>query len=83
MFLLLRNRDTFNEHRAGGIYTIGEIVSHVVLTTINSEGHFRSVSSYDINEQWRLIEHIDVVVGIGDSKKNVRSNGHEKQQLQG
>jgi hypothetical protein len=41
----------------------------MVLTTINSEGHFRSASSYDINEQWRLIEHIDVVVGTDDSKK--------------
>jgi hypothetical protein len=68
MLFLLRNSDTFNEHRPGGIYTIGKIVSHVVLTTINSEGHFRSVSSYDINEQWRLIEHIDVVVGTDDSK---------------
>jgi hypothetical protein len=38
---------------------------------INSEAHFRSVSSYDINEQWRLIQHIDVVVGSGDSKKNM------------
>jgi hypothetical protein len=67
----LRNMDTFHEHRPGGIYTIGEIVSYVVLTTINSEGHFGSASSYDINEQWRLIEHIDVIVGIGDSKKSM------------
>jgi hypothetical protein len=66
MLLLLRNRDTFNEHWSGGIYTIGEIVSHMVLTTINSEGYFESVFSFDINEQWRLIEHIDVVVGTGD-----------------
>jgi hypothetical protein len=51
MFLLLRNMDTFYEHRPGGIYTIGEIVSHVVLAIINSEGHFESVFSYDINEQ--------------------------------
>jgi hypothetical protein len=51
MLLLLRNKHTFHEHWPGGIYTIGEIVSHVVLTTIISEGHFRSVSSYDINEQ--------------------------------
>jgi hypothetical protein len=42
---------TFHEHRSGEIYTTGEIVSHVVLTTINSEGHFNSVSSYNINEQ--------------------------------
>jgi hypothetical protein len=40
-----------------------------MLTTINSEGHFGSASSYDINEQWRLNEHIDVVVRTGDSKK--------------
>jgi hypothetical protein len=50
MLLLLRNRDTFHEHRPGEIYTIGEIVSYMVLTIINSEGHFRSASSYDINE---------------------------------
>jgi hypothetical protein len=42
-----------------------------VLTTINSEGHFGSVSSYDINEHWRLIQHIDVIVGTGDSKKSM------------
>jgi hypothetical protein len=71
MLLLLRNRDTFHEYRSGGIYTIDEIVSHMVLTTINSEGHFGSASSYDINEQWRLIEHIDVVVRTGDSKKSI------------
>jgi hypothetical protein len=35
----------------GGIYTISEIVSHMVLTIINSEGHFRSASSYEINKQ--------------------------------
>jgi hypothetical protein len=69
MLLLLRNRDTFNEHRPRGIYIIGEIVSHVLLTTINSEGLFGSVSSYDINEQWRLIKHTDIVVGTSDSKK--------------
>jgi hypothetical protein len=51
MLLLLRNRGIFHEHQPGGIYIIGEIVSHMVLTTINSEGHFRSASSYDINEQ--------------------------------
>jgi hypothetical protein len=39
-----------------------------VLTTINSEGHFRSASSYDINKQWRLIKHIYVVVGTSDFK---------------
>jgi hypothetical protein len=56
----------------------------MVLTTINSEGHFGVASSHDINEQWRLIEHIDVVVKTGDSKKkHARSNDHEKQQLQG
>jgi hypothetical protein len=64
-------RNIFYKHRSRGIYTISEIVSHMMLMTINSEGHFRSVSSYDINEQWRLIEHIDVVVGTGDSKKNM------------
>jgi hypothetical protein len=69
MLLLLRNRDNFYEYWPGGIYTIGEIVSHMVLTTINSEGHFESVSSYNINEQRRLIEHIDVIVGTDDSKK--------------
>jgi hypothetical protein len=73
MLLLLRNRDTFNEHRLRGIYIIGEIVSHVLLMTINSEGLFGSVSSYDINEQWRLIKHTDVVVGTSDSKKHVQS----------
>jgi hypothetical protein len=51
MLLLLRNRDTFNEHWSGGTYIISEIVSHVVLTTINKERQFRSVSFYDINEQ--------------------------------
>jgi hypothetical protein len=69
MLLLLRNRDIFYEHRLGGIYIISEIASHMVLMTINSEGHVESAPSYDINEQWRLIEHIDVVVGTGDSKK--------------
>jgi hypothetical protein len=71
MILLLRNIDTFHEHRPGGIYNISEIVSHIVLMTINSEGYFESASSYDINEQWRLIEHIDIVVGTDDSKKNM------------
>jgi hypothetical protein len=51
MFLLMRNMDTFHEYRLGGIYTIDEIVSHMVLTTINSERHFGSASSYNINEQ--------------------------------
>jgi hypothetical protein len=83
MLFLLRNMDTFNKHRSREIYIIGEIVSNVVLMTINSEGHFESVLSYDMNKQWRLIGDIDVVVGTGDSKKNVRSNGLEKQQLQG
>jgi hypothetical protein len=69
MLLLLRNMNTFHKYRLGGIYTISEIVSHMVLTTINSEGHFENASSYDINKQWRLIEHIDVVIGTGDSKK--------------
>jgi hypothetical protein len=41
----------------------------MVPTTINSEGHFESASFYDINEQWRLIEHIGVVVRTDDSKK--------------
>jgi hypothetical protein len=72
MLLLLRINDTFHEHRSGGIYTISEIVSHMVLIIINSEGHFGSASSYDINEQWRLIEHIDVIVGTGDSKKSMQ-----------
>jgi hypothetical protein len=43
----------------------------MVLMAINSEGHFGSVSSYDINEQWRLIEDIDVIVRISDSKKSM------------
>jgi hypothetical protein len=51
MFLLLRNMNTFHKHRSGGIYIIGEIVSYMVLTTINSEWYFRSAYSYDINEQ--------------------------------
>jgi hypothetical protein len=58
--------DTFNKHRPREIYTIGEIVSHVVLMTIK---HFESVLSYDMNKQWRLIRDIDVVVGTDDSKK--------------
>jgi hypothetical protein len=69
MFLLLRNRDTFHEHRSRGIYIISEIVSHMVLMTINSERHFGSAFSYDINEQWRLIKRTDVVVGTDDFKK--------------
>jgi hypothetical protein len=51
MLLLLRNGHTLHEHRSGGIYTIGKIAAHVVLTPINNEEHFGSVSSYDINEQ--------------------------------
>jgi hypothetical protein len=43
MLLLLRNRHTFHEHRLGEIYTIGEIVSDVMLMPINSEEHFGSV----------------------------------------
>jgi hypothetical protein len=33
-------------------HSINEIVSHILLMTINSEEHFKSVSSYDINEPW-------------------------------
>jgi hypothetical protein len=66
MLLLLRNMDTFHEYRLGGIYIISEIAFHMVLTTINSEGHFGSASSYDINKQWRLIKHIDVIVRTDD-----------------
>jgi hypothetical protein len=29
------------------------------------------VSSYDINEQWRLIQYIDIVVGTGDFRKSM------------
>jgi hypothetical protein len=65
ILLLMSNMDTFHKHRAGGIYTIGEIISHMMLMTINS-GHFGSATSYDINEQWRLIEHIDVIVETDD-----------------
>jgi hypothetical protein len=73
----LRRNDTslveeeahLHEHLLGGIYIIGEIVSHVMLIPINSEDHFGSMSSYDINEQWWLIQHIDIVVGSGNSKK--------------
>jgi hypothetical protein len=43
MIFLFSNRHTFHEHRLGGIYTIGEIISHVVFMVINSEGHFGSV----------------------------------------
>jgi hypothetical protein len=68
---LVEEQGHIHEYRPGGIYTIGEIVSHMVLTTINSEGHFESAYSYDNNEQWRLIEHIDVIVRTGDSKKNM------------
>jgi hypothetical protein len=52
MLLLLRNNHTFHKHRSGEICIIDEIVSHVMLMTINSEGYFWSVSFYDINEQW-------------------------------
>jgi hypothetical protein len=68
MLLLLKNMDKFYEHRSGGIYIISEIISYMMLMTINSKGHFKNVSFYNINEQWRLIEHIDVVVGTDDSK---------------
>jgi pyruvate/2-oxoglutarate dehydrogenase complex dihydrolipoamide dehydrogenase (E3) component len=34
MLLLLRNRDTFHKYRSGRIYIIGDIVSHMMLTTI-------------------------------------------------
>jgi hypothetical protein len=68
MLLLLSKRHTLYEHRPGGLYTFSEIVSHVVLMPINSEGHFRSVSSHDINEQWWLIQHINVIVGFNNSK---------------
>jgi hypothetical protein len=71
MLLFLRNMCAFYEHRLRGTYTIGEIVSHVVLMTINSKGHFRSVFSYDINEQWILIQYIDIVVRTSDSKKSM------------
>jgi hypothetical protein len=70
MLSLLRNRDTFHEHRPEGIYSIGEIVSHIMLMVINNERHFGSASSYDINEQWRLIEHIDVIVETDDLKNH-------------
>jgi hypothetical protein len=43
----------------------------MVLTTINSEGYFRSMPSYDINEQLRLIEHIYIVIGTDDTKKSM------------
>jgi hypothetical protein len=76
MILLLRKRHTLHEHQPGEIYTIGEIVSHVVLIPINNKGHCENVSSYDIT--CRLIQHIDVIVGSGDSKTHVRSNSHEK-----
>jgi hypothetical protein len=46
----------------------------MVLTTTNSEGHFGSASSYDINEHWRLIKHIDIIVRTGDSKKKNMSD---------
>jgi hypothetical protein len=49
---LLRKRHTLHEHWPGGIYTISEIISHVVLIPIKSEGHFGSAASYNINEQW-------------------------------
>jgi hypothetical protein len=42
----LRNMDTFYEYRTREIYTIDEIISHMVLTIINSEGHFGSAYSY-------------------------------------
>jgi hypothetical protein len=51
--------------------------------SITGEGHFESVASYDINEQWGLIQHIDVIVGFDNLKKHACSNGYEKQQLQG
>jgi hypothetical protein len=60
---------TLHEHRPGGIYTVGELVFHIVLIPVNSEGHCGCVSSYDINEQRRLIQHIDIVVVFGDPEK--------------
>jgi uncharacterized protein YrrD len=44
MLILLRNKHIFHAHQAAGVYTIDEIVSHVVLISINSEGHFRGVT---------------------------------------
>jgi hypothetical protein len=37
-----------------------------MLMTINSEEHLRSVSSYNIKEQWWLIQDINVVVETSD-----------------
>jgi hypothetical protein len=47
------------KHRPGGICNINEIVSHMVLVSINNEGHFGSVICY---KHCRLIQYIDVVV---------------------
>jgi hypothetical protein len=59
------------------------VVSHIMVIPVNSEGHCGSLSSHDINEQRRLIQHIDIVVRSNNlEKKYVRSNGHERQQLQ-
>jgi hypothetical protein len=51
MLLRLWKRHTLHEHQSWGIYTISDVVSHISV-------HCGCVSSNDINEQWRLIEHI-------------------------
>jgi hypothetical protein len=66
--LFLRERHTLHEHPLGGIYTIDEIVSHMMLIPVNNESHSRSVSSYYINEKQQLIQHIDIVVRFDNSK---------------
>jgi hypothetical protein len=50
MLLLLRKMHILYEYRSGVIYTISEIVFHVVLIPINSKDQFESVSSYNINK---------------------------------
>jgi hypothetical protein len=41
---------------------------------VNSEVHCWCLSFSYINEQWGLIEHIDIIIGPRDKKKHVRSN---------
>jgi hypothetical protein len=79
VLLFLWKRHFLHKHQTEGIYTIYEVVSHIVLISVNSEGHCKSVSSYNINKQRQLIQHIDIIVRSSDSKKYVRSNSHERQ----
>jgi hypothetical protein len=70
VLLFLWKRHTLHEHRSREIYTVGEVVSHIVVIPVNSECHCSSLSSHDINEQRGMIQHIDIV-GFGNPKKSI------------